>query len=92
MDDLMHLKLKLKSIDGTISKEVTFEDCESWTTLMLAFADFLSSQYGYCISDKMLFVTDHPWARERDYAISTDELNIILEHRNKQQELFGDDE
>ena len=88
----MHLKVKLKTIDGTISKEVTFNDCESWTTLLLTFADFLSAQYGYGITEKLLFVTDHPWGRDRDYAISTDELNIILEHRNKQQELFGDDE
>jgi len=92
MDDLVHLKLKLKDMDATISKEVTFDDCESWTTLMLTFADFLSARYGYCITDKLLFVTDYPWGRDRDYAISTDELNIILEHRNKQQELFGDDE
>ena len=92
MDDLMHLKLKLKSLDGSISKEATFEDCESWMTLMLTFADFLSAQYGYCISDKMLFVTNYPCGRERDYAITTDELNIILEHRNKQHELFGGDE
>ena len=35
MDDLVHLKLKLKDMDATISKEVTFDDCESWTTLML---------------------------------------------------------
>ena len=88
----MHLKVKLKTIDGTIAKEVTFDDCESWTTLLLTFADFLSAQYGYGITEKLLFVTDHPWGRDRDYAISTDELNIILEHRNKQQELFGDDE
>jgi hypothetical protein len=92
MEDLMHLKVKLKTIDGTISKEVTFDDCESWTTLLLTFADFLSAQYGYGITEKLLFVTDHPWGRDRDYAISKDELNIILEHRNKQQELFGDDE
>ena len=92
MDDLMHLKVKLKTIDGTISKEVSFEDCESWTTMLLTFADFLSAHYGYGITEKLLFVTDHPWGRDRDYAISTDELNIILEHRNKQKELFGDDE
>ena len=95
MDNVMDLRIELNSVDGEIIKNATFDDCESWTTLMLSFADFLSAQYGYGISERVLFITDHPFGRDVDYAISKKEYEMVLQHRKRTQaldSLFEDDD
>jgi len=95
MDEKMDLRLELNTADGDIIKYCSFEDCTAWTTLVLTFADFLSAQYGYGISEKILFITDHPFGREHDYAISKKEYEMVLQHRKRSQaldSLFEDEE
>jgi hypothetical protein len=55
----------------------------------------LSAQYGYGIAEKMLFITDYPVGRDRDYSISKNEYEMILQNRKRSQaidSLWGDDE
>ena len=95
MDDMMELRIELNTADGDMTKYCSFEDCESWTKLVLTFADFLSAQYGYGISEKILFITDHPFGREHDYAISKKEYEMVLQHRKREKaidSLFDDEE
>jgi len=94
-DNNMEVKFELHSEDGLITKEFSVDDCTAWTELVLKFGDFLSAQYGYGISEKMLFITDHPYGREHDYAISKNEYEMVLQHRKRSQaldSLFEDDE
>ena len=94
-DNNMEVKFEIHSEDGLITKEFSVEDCTSWTELVLKFGDFLSAQYGYGISEKILFITDHPYGRECDYAISKNEYAMVLQHRKRSQaldSLFEDDE
>ena len=93
--NMMNVKFELEDVDGKITKEFTVEDLESWTTIILKCADFLSAQYGYGIAEKMLFITDYPVGRDRDYSISKNEYEMILQNRKRSQaidSLWGDDE
>jgi hypothetical protein len=95
MNDRMDLKFELSNIDGELIKYFSVDDCESWTNLVLSFADFLSAQYGYGISEKILFITDHPYGRETDYAISKNEYEMLLSYRKRDKaldSLFDDEE
>ena len=83
----MDLRFELNSVDGDLLKYITVDDCESWTHLVLTFADFLSAQYGYGISERILFITDHPYGRDADYAISKKEYEMVLQHRKRTQAL-----
>ena len=94
-EDNMEVKFELHSADGLITKEFSVDDCTAWTELVLKFGDFLSAQYGYGISEKILFITDHPYGREKDYAISKNEYEMILSNRKRSEaidSLWGDDE
>jgi len=84
-DDNMEVKFELHSADGLITKEFSVEDCTAWTELILKFSDFLSAQYGYGISEKILFITDHAYGREKDYAISKSEYEMILSNRKRNE-------
>lgn len=93
--DMMNVKFELEDIDGRITKEFVVEDMESWTNIMLKCADFLSAQYGYGISEKVLFITDYPSGRDSDYCISKKEFELILQHRKREQaidSLFDDED
>jgi hypothetical protein len=93
--DMMHIKFELEDVDGCITKEFSVDDMESWTTIMLKCADFLSAQYGYGISEKILFITDYPYGREGDYAISKNEYEMVLQHRKRDKmldSLFDDED
>ena len=93
--DMMNVKFELEDVDGKITKEFVVEDMESWTTIVLKCADFLSAQYGYGIAEKMLFITDYPAGRDKDYAISKNEYEMILQNRKRSQaidSLFDDEE
>jgi hypothetical protein len=93
--DMMDIKFELNSVDGKITKEFSVEDMESWIKLVLNFADFLSAQYGYGISERVLFITDHPYGREKDYAISKNEYAMVLQHRKRAEaldSLFDDED
>ena len=94
-DDNMEVKFELHSADCLITKEFSVDDCTAWTELVLKFADFLSAQYGYGISEKILFITDHPYGRESDYAISKKEFEMVLQHRKREEtlgSLFDDED
>jgi outer membrane protein assembly factor BamD (BamD/ComL family) len=97
-DNVMRVKFEIEDVDGKITREFDTDDCASWTELMLKYADFLSAQYGYGIAEKMRFITDHPFGRDRDYAISTEDWSWLEKHKERfqrQSELFndwGDDE
>lgn len=94
-DNNMEVKFEIHSEDGLITKEFSVEDCTAWTELVLKFGDFLSAQYGYGISEKMLFITDHPYGREHDYAISKKEFEMVLQHRKREKaidSLFDDED
>jgi hypothetical protein len=91
--DMMHIKFELEDVDGRITKEFSVDDMESWTAIMLKFADFLSAQYGYGIAEKLLFISDYPIGREIDYSISKNEFKMILQHREREDtinSLFDD--
>jgi hypothetical protein len=91
----MEVKFELHSEDGSVTKEFTVDDLESWTTIMLKCADFLSAQYGYGISEKVLFISDYPFGRDSEYTISKNEYNLILQHRKRDEaldSLFDDEE
>jgi len=91
----MSLRFELEDEDGKLTREFTVEDCEAWTTLVLKFADFLSAQYSYCIADRVLFIADHPYGRETEYAISTKEYEMIKQYRKREQaidSLFDEEE
>ena len=93
--NMMDIKFELEDVDGRITKEFRVEDLESWTTIMLKCADFLSAQYGYGIAEKVLFISDFPSGRERDYAISKNEYKMVLQHRKRAEDLdslFNDEE
>jgi hypothetical protein len=93
--NMMDIKFELEDEDGRITKEFRVEDLESWTTIMLQCADFLSAQYGYGIAEKVLFISDFPSGRERDYAISKTEYKMVLQHRKRAEDLdslFTDEE
>jgi hypothetical protein len=93
--DMMNIKFELEDVDGKITKEFTADDMESWAHIILKCADFLSAQYGYGISEKVLFITDYPCGREVDHAISKNEYALLLSARNREKDLFsdwGDDE
>jgi hypothetical protein len=62
---------------------------------MLKCADFLSAQYGYGISDKVLFISDYPFGRDSEYTISKTEYKMVLQHRKRAEDLdslFNDEE
>jgi hypothetical protein len=91
----MSLRFELEDEDGKLTREFTVEDCEVWTTLVLKFTDFLSAQYSYSISEKVLFITDYPYGREADYVISTKEYEMIKQYRKREQainSLFDEEE
>ena len=93
--NMMNIKFELEDVDGKITKEFTLEDMESWTTIILKCADFLSAQYGYGIAEKVLFISDYSCGRDRDYSISHNEFEMILQHRNREDtinSLFDDEE
>jgi hypothetical protein len=96
--DMMNIKFELEDVDGRITKEFTVEDFESWTNIMLKCADFLSAQYGYGIAEKLLFISDYPSGRDKEYSISKKEFEMILQHRKREQSIdslfddWGDDE
>ena len=94
-DNTMEVKFEIHSEDGVITKEFNVDDCTAWTELVLKFADFLSAHYGYGISERILFITDHPYGRDKDYAISKNEYEMILSNRKRSEaidSLWGDDE
>lgn len=94
-DNTMEVKFEIHSGDGLITKEFSVEDCTSWTELVLQFGDFLAAQYGYGITEKILFITDHPYGRECDYAISKKEYAMVLQHRKRENaldSLFDDED
>jgi len=95
MYDEMTVKFELEDVDGRITKQFSVDDFESWTTIMLKCADFLSAQYGYGIAEKVLFIADYPAGRDIDYSISTKEFEMILQHRKREQtidSLFDDED
>jgi hypothetical protein len=92
--NMMEIKFELEDEDGRITKEFAVDDMESWTNIMLKCADFLSAQYGYGIAEKMLFITDYPYGRDLDFAISSNEYKMILQHRKREEaidSLFDDE-
>ena len=94
-DNNMEVKFEIHSEDGVITKEFSVEDCTAWTELVLKFADFLSAHYGYGISERILFITDHPYGRDQDYAISKKEFEMVLQHRKREDaldSLFDDED
>jgi hypothetical protein len=93
-DNKMEVKFELHSEDGLITKEFTVDDIEAWTHIILKCADFLSAHYGYGVSERILFITDHPYGRESDYAISKNEYKMILQHRKREEAIdsLWDDE
>jgi hypothetical protein len=92
---MMNVKFELEDEDGKISREFAVDDLESWTNIMLKCADFLSAQYGYGISEKVLFISDYPCGRDIDFTISKNEFKLILQHRKREEaldSLFDDEE
>lgn len=94
-DNTMSLRFELEDEDGKLTREFTVEDAESWTKLVIKFTDFLSAQYGYCVSEKVLFISDYPYGVEKEYAISSKEYEMILKYRKREDaldSLFDDEE
>lgn len=95
MQDVMSLKFELSDIDGKHNSEFIIDDMESWHILVIKFTDFLSSRYGYAMSDNVLFVTDHPFGRIKEQYITPAEVEMVLRHRqrnNALDSLFEDDD
>ena len=93
--DSMSLNFELESLDGKHSMEFNVDDCESWHEIVLRFTQFLVPQYGYEMSNKMLFVTDYPFGRVKDQYITPNELEMVLRNRQRNDaldSLWGDDE
>lgn len=86
-DHTMSLRFELEDEDGKITRELIVEDAESWTTLVTKFTDFLSAQYGYCVSDKVLFIRDYPYGTEKESSISSKEYEMILKYRKQEADL-----
>ena len=93
--DTMSLKFELQDVDGKHTSEFTVDDMESWHELVIKFTDFLSARYGYAISDKVVFVTEHPFGRIKEQYITPNEVDLVLRKRDVEKDLFsewGDDE
>lgn len=71
----------------SIQFEVTHEDDVEWTSVMLDFADFLSSIYGYDVKDKLRFV-DYGGcsARAQEYSIDPTQSEFKFEKSDKDEE------
>jgi hypothetical protein len=94
-ENLMSLRFELEDESGKLTREFTVDDCESWTTLVMKFTDFLSAQYGYAVSEKVLFISDYPYGGEIDYTISSKEYEMILQYRKREEgldSLFDDED
>lgn len=93
--DMMKLKFELEDVDGKFTSEFSVEDMESWHELVVKFADFLASRYGYTIRDNILFVTDHPFGRIKEQYITPNEVDMVNRNRSRNralQSLFEDEE
>ena len=95
MENTMSLKFELEDLDGKHTSEFLLDDMESWHNLVIKFTDFLSVRYGYAMSDKVVFVTDHPFGRIKDQHITPHEVDLIQRNRERNADLdslWGDDE
>jgi hypothetical protein len=93
--DTMDIRFEIETEDSCITKSFVVDELESWTNIVLSCADFLSAQYGYGISEKILFITDYPSGRDREYCISTKEHEMILQYRKREKaldSLFDDED
>jgi len=91
----MKLKFELEDVDGKHSSEFVVDDMESWHTLVIKFTDFLSSRYGYKMSDNVLFVTDYPFGRINEQYVTPNEVELVLRNRQRNDaldSLWGDEE
>jgi len=94
-DRVMRVKFEIEDEDGKLIKEFDTDDMATWTDLMLKFADFLSGQYGYGITEKLRFITDYPLGRDTEYAISTEDWSWLEKHKEqfkRQANLFNDED
>lgn len=87
MEYTMSLKFELEDVDGKHTSEFVVDDCASWHELVIKFTDFLSTRYGYAMSDNVLFVTDHPFGRIREQYITPNEVGLVLRNRERNEEL-----
>lgn len=95
MDNTMDLRLELTSEEGDIIQYFTVDEMESWHDLVLRFTKFLGPQYGYEMSNKVLFITDYPFGRVKDQYITPNELEMVLRNRQRNDaldSLWGADE
>jgi len=95
MDNTMSLKFELEDVDGSHMSEFIVDDMESWHNLVIKFTDFLSVRYGYGMSDKVVFVTEHPFGRIKDQYITPNEVELVLRNRERNaalDSLWGDEE
>lgn len=87
MEYTMSLKFELEDVDGKHTSEFTVDDAASWHELVIKFTDFLSTRYGYQMSDNMLFVTDYPFGRIKEQYITPNEVQLVLRNRERNENL-----
>ena len=86
----MTLKLELEDVDGKHTSEFELDDCASWHEAVLRFGNFLTSRYGYSITDKIMFVTDYPFGVVCEQYITPSEREILEANRKRKGDLFDD--
>jgi hypothetical protein len=87
MDDFIEYPLKvtfkLEELNNVIEQSIDVENCESWSSLVIKFATFLSAKYGYSILDKIVLIEDYPFpfSLEDERSITQKEYDSIIAAR-----------
>ncbi|CAB4146912.1 hypothetical protein UFOVP507_2 [uncultured Caudovirales phage] len=87
MDDFIEYPLKvtfrLEELNNLLEQSIDVEDCESWSSLVIKFATFLSAKYGYSILDKIVLIEDYPFpfSLEDERSITQKEYDSIIAAR-----------
>jgi len=87
MDDFIEYPLKvtfkLEELNNVLEQSIDVENCESWSSLVIKFATFLSAKYGYSILDKIILIEDYPFpfSLEDERSITQKEYDSIIAAR-----------
>jgi hypothetical protein len=87
MDDFIEYPLKvtfrLDELNNVLEQSIDVENCESWSSLVIKFATFLSAKYGYSILDKIVLIEDYPFpfSLEDERSITQKEYDSIIAAR-----------
>lgn len=83
----MKLTFMLEEENNIHTNTFVVEGDTQWTELVVKFADFLNSQYGYEVKEKLFFVSDFPvydwWSVVGEHTISREAFKVAQEYDEK---------